>query len=73
MGAKKELKKLKRKVNTLESMVEEYQSKIDTHFAEVEALLAEFGLKIAGLLQANRKAVVAASVPTAKGKVKKKK
>jgi hypothetical protein len=71
MGAKKDLKKLKRKVNRLESSVEEYGAKVESRFAEVEALLAEFSLKITGLLQTTRKAPVAAS--PAKRKVKKRK
>jgi uncharacterized protein YlxW (UPF0749 family) len=67
MGAKKELKKLKRKVNVLHQTVEEYSAKVDKQQTEVESLLSDFSLKITGLLQANRKA------PSAKQKVKKKK
>jgi len=70
MGAKKDLKKLKRKVNALERTVETYSAKVDSHLSEVEGLLAEFSQKITGLLQANRKTAVA---PASKPKAKKRK
>jgi uncharacterized protein YlxW (UPF0749 family) len=72
MGAKKELKKLKRKVNVLHQTVEEYSAKVDKQQTEVESLLSDFSLKITGLLQANPKAP-SVVVPSVKQKVKKKK
>ncbi|MFN8286367.1 MAG: hypothetical protein U0V74_06425 [Chitinophagales bacterium] len=70
MGQKKELKKLKKRLKSIEKDMDNYRSKTEKQFSQLETLLSEFNQKLTDVLNL-RKASANGNGTTHKKPVKK--